>query len=366
MFRMQKPLPPEFSEASDSFLIESIKRSKEILGESLFILGHHYQRDDIIQFADARGDSLALSKLAAAQTAAKYIVFCGVHFMAEAADILTSDDQIVILPDLNAGCSMADMANIDQVSLCWQDLEAIVDIKNVVPITYINSAANLKAFVGRYGGSVCTSSNAQSVVKWALNKSENSKIIFFPDQHLGRNTAYDLGFNENDMVVWDPHMELGGNDKQELADAKFILWKGHCSIHQRFSTSNIADFRKQYPNGQVIVHPECSHDVVSEADLAGSTDYIIKTITAAPTGAIFGVGTEIHLVNRLATEHPDKTIVSLDPLVCPCATMFRIDLKHLAWILNMLTKGTVTNQIKVEKDIQEFAKLALDRMLEIV
>ncbi len=366
MFRMQKPLPSKFSEADNSELIDSIKKSKDILGEKLFILGHHYQRDEIIQFADAKGDSLALSKLAAKQAKAKYIVFCGVHFMAEAADILTLDDQIVILPDLNAGCSMADMADIDQISQCWQDLQAIVDIQNVVPITYINSAATLKAFVGQNGGSVCTSSNAKSVVKWALDKSPDSKIIFFPDQHLGRNTAFELGFDHSDMVLWDPQLDLGGNDKKELTEAKFILWKGHCSIHQRFSVANINEFRQQYSTGQVIVHPECSHEVVEKADLAGSTDFIIKTITAAPAGAIFGVGTEIHLVNRLANENTDKTVISLDPLICPCATMFRIDLKHLAWILELLVEGQVTNQIKVNEKTKAMAKLALDRMLEIV
>ncbi len=366
MFRMQKPLPAYFNEAEDSELINSIKKSKEILGNSLYILGHHYQRDEIIQFADARGDSLALSRLAAQQTEAKYIVFCGVHFMAEAADILTSESQTVILPDLNAGCSMADMANIDEVTFCWDTLGNFIDMDNVVPITYMNSAANLKAFVGKNNGSVCTSSNAKAIVTWALNKSQSTKILFFPDQHLGRNTAFDLGFGKKDMVVWDPHEELGGNDKEAIEDATFILWKGHCSIHQRFDIKHVEQFRKDYPKGLVVVHPECSHEVVEIADLVGSTDFIIKTVKNGNPGDVFGVGTEIHLVNRLASENSDKTVISLDPLIWPCATMFRIDLKHLAWILDSLVKGEVKNRVTVEPTTAEFAKRALDRMLEIV
>jgi len=284
--------------------------------------------------------------------------------MAESADILTAEHQAVILPDLNAGCSMADMADLDSVETAWDELPDVTDIDRTVPITYMNSSAALKAFVGRHGGAVCTSSNARSVVSWALERGD--KLLFFPDQHLGRNTAYQLGFGPADMRVWDPRRDLGGLDDVDVKEATFLLWKGHCSVHQRFKVEHIEAFRAANPGGLVVVHPECSHEVVALADQVGSTDAIIRAVAAAPAGATIGVGTEIHLVQRLAAEHPDRTVVSLDPLVCPCSTMFRIDAAHLAWCLENLVDGNIVNRITVGTETAKWAKVALERMLEIV
>jgi quinolinate synthase len=290
--------------------------------------------------------------------------------MAESADILTSPDQKVILPDLNAGCSMADMADQDSVEEAWEDLAAVTDIERVVPVTYMNSAAVLKAFVGQEGGAVCTSSNARAVLTWALGLSGASprgdKVLFFPDQHLGRNTGYQLGYDEADMRVWDPRKDRGGLTDADVKEATLLLWRGHCSVHQRFRPEHVSAFRDQHPSGIVVVHPECSRDVVERADQVGSTDYIIGAVRDAPPGSVLGVGTEIHLVQRLDHEHPDKTVLSLDPLICPCSTMFRIDAAHLCWVLENLVEGRVVNQITVEPDTARGARVALERMLEIV
>jgi quinolinate synthase len=363
MIRLQTPLPERYTNASPDNLAERIAAAKAELGDRLFILGHHYQRDEVMRWADARGDSFRLSVLAQEHPAADYIVFCGVHFMAESADILTGDHQQVILPDLNAGCSMADMADLDEVEEAWEALERVTDIAGVVPITYMNSSAALKAFVGDHGGAVCTSSNARAVLTWAFDRGR--QVLFFPDQHLGRNTGYQLGFTEADMRVWNPRLELGGLSEAEAKEATFLLWKGHCSVHQRFRPEHIAAFRAEHPGGIVVAHPECAHDVCEAADQVGSTDYIIRAVAEAPAGSVIGVGTEIHLVNRLNDETPDKTVVSLDPLVCPCSTMFRIDAPHLAWILENLVEGRVVNQITVDPATAASAKVALDRMLTI-
>jgi len=340
-----------------------IATAKASLGERVFILGHHYQRDEVMKWADARGDSYRLSVLAQERPAADYIVFCGVHFMAESADILTGDHQQVVLPDLNAGCSMADMADLDEVSEAWEAIGELVDIDRVVPITYMNSSAALKAFVGEHGGAVCTSTNARSVLEWAFTQGD--KVLFFPDQHLGRNTGISMGYTHADMRVWNPRQELGGLEEDDVRDATFLLWKGHCSVHQRFTPAHVDAFRSEHPDGIVIAHPECSHDVCSIADQVGSTDFIIKAVAAAPVGSTIAIGTEIHLVNRLAAETPDKTVVSLDPLVCPCSTMFRIDGPHLAWVLESLVAGDVPNQIVVDPETTQWAKVALQRMLDI-
>ena len=363
MLRIQTRLPERYTSATDTQLHDWIGQAKTALGDSLFILGHHYQRDEVMCWADARGDSFKLAQLASARPQARYIVFCGVHFMAESADILTSADQSVILPDLNAGCSMADMADLEDVEDCWEQLAAIVDINQVVPITYMNSSADIKAFVGRHGGAVCTSSNAKAVLSWALERGD--KVLFFPDQHLGRNTGYELGFEAGDMQLWNPRFELGGLEEKDCKEASLLLWRGHCSIHQRFTPEQVAKFRGEHPGGQVVVHPECAHEVVAVADHVGSTERIIAYIADAPANSVIGVGTEIHLVNRLNQETPDKTVVSLDPLVCPCATMFRIDAAHLAWILEGLVQGEVRNQITVPAEIAQEATLALERMLQI-
>ena len=363
MLRIQAALPDRYTAASQEELATWIGEAKATLGERLLILGHHYQRDEVMAWADARGDSYGLSRMAA-DSPAEFIVFCGVHFMAESADILTGDHQSVILPDLNAGCSMADMADIDSVEVAWEELAAVTDIERILPITYMNSSAALKAFVGRKGGAVCTSSNAKAVVSWALERAD--KLLFFPDQHLGRNTAYQLGFGADDMRVWNPRRDLGGLDEADVKEATFLLWKGHCSVHQRFTTAHVADFRAANPDGIVIVHPECAHEVVEVADQVGSTDYIIRAVDAAPAGSVIAVGTEIHLVQRLAAEHPDLTVVSLDPLICPCSTMFRVDAAHLAWVLENLVEGRVVNQITVDEETSEWARVSLQRMLEIV
>jgi quinolinate synthase len=363
MLRLQTPLPERYTDAGPDELADRIAAAKAALGERLLILGHHYQRDEVMRWADARGDSFALSRLAADNQTAEYVVFCGVHFMAESADILTADHQQVVLPDLNAGCSMADMADVESVEEAWEGIGEVADIERVVPITYMNSSAALKAFVGRNGGAVCTSSNARAVLTWALDKGD--KVLFFPDQHLGRNTGYQLGYTETQMRVWNPKLELGGLAEREVKEATFLLWKGHCSVHQRFRPEHVEAFRREHPGGIVVVHPECAHDVVALADQVGSTDYIIKAVAAAPAGATIGVGTEIHLVQRLADETPDKTVVSLDPIVCPCSTMFRIDAAHLAWVLENLVEGNVVNRITVDPDTATWAKVALERMLAI-
>ncbi len=370
MIRLQRALPERYTSASPDDLDRWIGAAKAALGERVLVLGHHYQRDEVMGWADARGDSFALSRIAAERRDAEYIVFCGVHFMAESADILTGDHQQVVLPDLNAGCSMADMADIDAVEEAWEELALTTDVERIVPITYMNSSAALKAFVGRRGGSVCTSSNARAVLTWALNPAGDGQIpppgdrvLFFPDQHLGRNTAFDLGYDASDMRVWNPRAPHGGLSDVDVKSATLLLWRGHCSVHQRFRPEHVAAFREDHPDGLVVVHPECAHDVVESADLAGSTDFIIRAVDEAPAGSVIGVGTEIHLVKRLHDEHPDKTVVCLDPLVCPCSTMSRIDPPHLAWVLEGLVEGEVRNRITVDPDTAAWAKVALERML---
>ena len=363
MIRLQPPLPDGYTSATPEELVARIAAAKATLGSRLLILGHHYQRDEVMRWADARGDSFGLSRMAAANHDAEFVVFCGVHFMAESADILTGDHQQVILPDLNAGCSMADMADIDSVEEAWEAIATVTDCERVVPITYMNSSADLKAFVGRHGGAVCTSSNARAILTWALGRGD--KVLFFPDQHLGRNTGHQLGYTEADMVVWDPRRELGGLEERQVKEATFLLWKGHCSVHQRFRPEHIAAFRAEHPAGKVIVHPECAHDVVALADQVGSTDFIIAAVAAAPAGEVIAIGTEIHLVRRLAAEHPELTIVSLDPLICPCSTMFRVDAPHLCWVLEHLVAGDVVNRITVDPETAAWAKVALQRMLDI-
>jgi quinolinate synthase len=369
MLRLQTPLAERYTGASPDDLARRIGDAKAALGDRLFILGHHYQRDDVIRWADARGDSYRLSVLAQERPQADLIVFCGVHFMAESADILTGDHQAVVLPDLNAGCSMADMADIDEVEEAWESLAEVVDVERIVPITYMNSSAALKAFVGRHGGAVCTSTNARAVLDWALGdgagRARGDKVLFFPDQHLGRNTGVAMGYGLGDMALWDPRRDLGGLSEREVKESTFLLWKGHCSIHQRFRPEQVEAFRAEHPGGIVIVHPEVPHETVQQADQVGSTDYIIKAVDAAPAGATLAVGTEVHLVNRLAQEHPDKTVVTLDPLVCPCSTMNRIDEPHLAWVLDQATLGNVVNRITVDAETAEGARIALQRMLDI-
>ncbi|MFZ2055803.1 MAG: quinolinate synthase [Acidimicrobiales bacterium] len=388
MFRLQPPLPDDYTTASTDDLIRRVTRARSRLGKRLVILGHHYQREEVIQFADKRGDSFSLARFAADQHDAEFVVFCGVHFMAESADILTGPHQQVILPDLNAGCSMADMADLDDVEQIWDELAEVTDLEAIVPITYVNSAAALKAFVGRNSGAVCTSSNARAVLSWALGLDEpgagraratapapraqsadagrrGDKVLFFPDQHLGRNTGFGLGYGASDMQVVDPRRRLGGLADTDVKEATFLLWKGHCSVHQRFRTEHVEAFRSEHPGGIVIVHPECSHEVVEIADQVGSTDYIIGAVSAARPGSVIAVGTEIHLVDRLARQHPDRTVLSLDPLVCPCSTMFRIDLPHLAWVLEGLVAGEVRNRIVVDEATAADARVGLERMLAI-
>jgi quinolinate synthase len=371
MLRLQKALPDRYTTAHPDELSEWIGRAKAELGSRVVILGHHYQRDEVMRWADARGDSFGLSRMAAEQSEAEFVVFCGVHFMAESADILTGPHQQVILPDLNAGCSMADMADIDSVEEAWDSLAAVTDINRVVPVTYMNSAASLKAFVGARGGVVCTSSNARAVLTWALGADgagdrRGDQVLFFPDQHLGRNTGFELGYGAEDMAVWNPRLDQGGLDDHTLKSSTLLLWKGHCSVHQRFSPAHVEAFRSEHPGGIVVAHPECSHEVVEVADLVGSTDFIIQAVANAPAGSVIGVGTEVHLVKRLDDETPDKTVVSLDPLVCPCSTMFRVDAAHLAWVLEGLVAGEVRNRITVDEDTATWARVALERMLATV
>jgi quinolinate synthase len=363
MLRLQSPLPEGYTSANPEDLAVRIQAAKETLGRQLLILGHHYQRDEVMRWADARGDSFGLSRLAADNRDARFVVFCGVHFMAESADILTGADVSVILPDLNAGCSMADMADLESVEEAWEELASVTEVEQIVPITYMNSSAALKSFVGQHGGAVCTSSNARAVLTWALG--QGTKVLFFPDQHLGRNTGYQLGYIADHMRVWNPRFELGGLEERDVKEATFLLWKGHCSVHQRFRPEHVAAFRQAHPDGIVIVHPECAHDVVELADQVGSTDYIIKAVREAPAGSVISVGTEIHLVQRLDAEHPDRRVESLDPLICPCSTMFRVDAAHLCWVLERLAAGEVVNQITVDDDTASWARVALQRMLDI-
>jgi quinolinate synthase len=400
----QAPLPEEYAELSPEQTDARILAAKSKLGKRLVILGHHYQRDEIIRHADFRGDSYKLAKDATRHPDADFIVFCGVHFMAETADILAAPHQKVILPNMAAGCSMADMANLFQVRKCWNDLERTVGAtaptsvkrealsakasasdlnaqrstlsaqdldsqpsasSTVTPVTYINSAANLKAFVGEKGGTVCTSTNAPVAVKWALDQAD--KVLFFPDQHLGRNTGVKLGYDpDKDMALWDPFKPLGGNTPEKLQQARFILWKGHCSVHKRFTVEEIEKARAEYPGIKILVHPECELEVMQASDYAGSTEYIIKTVEASGAGSKWAIGTEINLVSRLAKENPDKTIFCLDPQICPCSTMYRIHPSFLLWTLESLVKGEVVNEVIVPENVKEYASVAIDRMLTLV
>ena len=350
--------------ASDPQLVDRATAARKALGAKAMVLGHHYQRDEVIAFADIRGDSFKLAQAAAENSAAEFIFFCGVHFMAESADILTTKNQKVILPDLAAGCSMADMATASQVADCWQVLEKLGVAKKTIPITYMNSSAAIKAFTGKNHGAVCTSSNAARAMKWAFEKGE--KILFLPDQHLGRNTAVlSLGLTLADCVIYNPWKPNGGLTDDAIKNAKVILWRGHCSVHGRFTVGNIEDVRIKLPGVKVLVHPECQHDVVSNADVVGSTEMIIKTVSQSPAGAKWAIGTELNLVQRLANENPDKQIVFLDKAVCYCSTMNRIDLPHLVWAMESLVSGRLINQIKVEAEVAKYAKVALDQMLAL-
>ena len=359
---------------SESELNERITKVREELGDSLLILGHHYQQDDVIQHADLRGDSYQLSQMAAESKTCKTIIFCGVHFMAETADILANrpeklderDGQQVdvILPDMAAGCSMADMAAINQVENAWADMSEIIDTEKVIPVTYINSAASLKAFCGKHGGIVCTSSNARAVIEWAFERGQ--RVFFFPDQHLGRNTSLSMGIDESEMPVWNPYaVDLGGNTEKEIEQSRVILWKGHCSVHQMFRPEHVAAFRERDSEIKILVHPECPRNVNDLADVSGSTGKIISTVKQSPAGTKWAIGTELHLVNRLKAEHPEQEIHFLSPVVCMCATMYRIDLPHLAWILENLRDGAVVNQIEVDEETSQWSLIALERMLSI-
>ncbi|MGC5033213.1 quinolinate synthase NadA [Micromonospora sp. DT229] len=356
--------PGDLPAPSDPDLVERARAAKAALGDKVFVLGHHYQRDEVIQFADVTGDSFKLAREAAARPDAEYIVFCGVHFMAESADILTSDTQRVVLPDLAAGCSMADMAALPQVESAWEVLTDLGIAAQTVPVTYMNSSADIKGFVGRNGGVVCTSSNAKRALEWAYQQGE--KVLFLPDQHLGRNTAVlEMGLTLDDCVLYDPHKPGGGLTPEQLRDARMILWRGHCSVHGRFTLESVNDVRERVPGVNVLVHPECRHEVVNAADLVGSTEYIIRTIEAAPAGSAWAIGTELNLVRRLALAHPDKQIMFLDRAVCYCSTMNRIDLPHLVWALEELVAGRVVNQITVDPDTARHARTALDQMLAL-
>ncbi len=353
-------IPETYKKMSTEELETRVNDVKARLGSRLFIPGHHYQKDEVIRFADAKGDSLVLAQLSAQNKSAEFIAFCGVHFMAETADILTTEQQKVYLPDMRAGCSMADMADIHQTERAW---EILMDTfgDTILPLTYVNSTAAIKAFVGEHGGATVTSSNAEQMVSWAFQQKE--RILFLPDQHLGRNTAVRLGVPLEQMAIWDPIQNVLVHDGQ-VEDIKVILWKGHCSVHENFTVANIQDVREEYPDMKIIVHPECTHEVVSLSDMAGSTNYIIKAIESAEPGSSWAIGTEHNLVNRIIQEHPDKKIISLNPYMCSCLTMNRIDLPHLAWNLESIEKGEKHNIIKVEKDTAQKAKLALDRMLQ--
>ncbi|MDQ5853946.1 MAG: quinolinate synthase NadA [Chloroflexota bacterium] len=365
---VQSALPALYRELSAEALDARIRGAKEALGERLLILGHHYQRDEIIRYADLRGDSFKLSEQAAARPEADYLAFCGVHFMAESADILAQPHQQVILPNMAAGCSMADMAHTDDVLDAWDALSDVYgsarDARNpIVPVTYMNSAAALKAFCGEQGGVVCTSSNADRVLQWAFERGE--RVLFFPDQHLGRNTGYKMGIPLEEMVVWNPRQPLGGNTPEQLRQARLVLWKGHCSVHKRFTVAQIEQARRDYPGINVIVHPECELPVVQAADMAGSTEFILARIADAAPGSQWAVGTEITMVRRLQAQHPDKLIFCLDPVVCPCSTMYRIHPAYLAWVLDNLLEGRVVNRIKVDDTTKHWARVALQRMLAL-
>jgi len=370
-----EPLPfPPYRELGNETLKERIKLAKQELGKRLLILGHHYQQDEVIEHADLSGDSYQLSKLAADSQDCRSIVFCGVHFMAETADILANRPEklrerynervSVILPDMSAGCSMADMAGILQVEAAWKQLGEVIDTSDITPVTYINSAASLKAFCGRHGGIVCTSSNAKAVLEWSF--AQRKRVFFFPDQHLGRNTSLKMGITNSQMPVWNPHEdELGGNTEQAIQDSRVILWMGHCSVHQMFQAEHVAAFRKNHPGIKILVHPECPQEVNDIADISGSTSKIIETVRNAAAGTKWAIGTELHLVNRLKKEHPEQEIHFLSPLVCMCATMYRIDLAHLCWCLENLTQGSVVNQIVVREEIANWSLIALERMLTV-
>jgi len=374
----RQPLPEKYLRLSDDEMDARIAAAKATLGDRVVILGHHYQRDEVIKFADYTGDSLKLSRAAASRGKAEFIVFCGVHFMAESADILRAPHQKVVLPDLAAGCSMADMAAPDQLDMCWRELgemgirtdltetglpaEALAKA-GVIPVTYINSSAGIKAFCGEHGGIVCTSTNAAKIMGWGWERGE--KLVMLPDQHLGRNTAFKMGVPLDQMVVWDPNEIWGGLEPEQVKQAKLILWKGHCSVHTRFTVQQIDAFRKKYPQGLVIAHPECTLDVVQAADESGSTEHIINTVRNSPSGSIWAVATEVHLVNRLTHEvAPDKTVVTLDPFGCLCSTMFRVSPNHLLWVLEGLVEGEIHNQITVPEPDRSLARLSLERMLE--
>jgi quinolinate synthase len=368
----RQPLPERYLRLSDDEMDARIAAAKRTLGERVVILGHHYQRDEVIKFADYTGDSLKLSRAAASRGKAEFIVFCGVHFMAESADIVRAPHQKVMLPDLAAGCSMADMAAPDQLDMCWRELAEmgiVTDAPNggragVIPVTYINSSAAIKAFCGEHGGIVCTSTNAKAIMSWAWERGE--KLLMLPDQHLGRNTAYAMGVPLDQMVVWDPNEIWGGLEPDQIKDAKLILWKGHCSVHTRFTVQQIDVFRKTHPKGKVIAHPECTFDVVQAADASGSTEHIIKTVKDSPDGSVWAVATEVHLVNRLTHEvAPEKKVVTLDPFGCLCSTMFRVSPNHLLWVLEGLVEGQIHNQIVVPEPQKSLARLALDRMLAV-
>ena len=364
-----------YKSLENSELAERIGKIRKQLGSQLLILGHHYQQDEVIEFADLRGDSLQLSQMAADSDECRFIVFCGVHFMAETADILANmpsnlekrDGQrvTVVLPDMAAGCSMADMAAIEQVENAWEDIGEVIDNEDITPVTYINSAASLKAFCGRHGGIVCTSSNAPAVLEWAFERKK--RVLFFPDQHLGRNTALPMGITNDQMPVWDPFAEeFGGNTEKAIQDSKVILWKGHCSVHQMFKPEHVHKFREDIPGIKILVHPECPQEVNDLADVSGSTGKILRTVSESEPGTKWAIGTELHLVNRLKSEYPEQEIHFLSPVVCMCATMYRIDLAHLCWSLENLAAGHVVNQIDVEEDTAKWSLVALKRMLENV
>jgi quinolinate synthase len=361
--------PGDLPAPSDPDLVRRAAAAKAALGERVFVLGHHYQRDEVVQFADVTGDSFKLAREAAARPQAEYVVFCGVHFMAESADILTAPDQQVVLPDLAAGCSMADMATAEQVEQCWDTLAALAerdgrDVERVVPVSYMNSSADIKAFTGRHGGTICTSSNAERALRWAYEQGD--QVLFLPDQHLGRNTAIrQLGFAPDDCVLYNPFKPNGGLTDDQLRQAKLILWRGHCSVHGRFTAECVDEVRERIPGVNVLVHPECRHEVVTKADYVGSTEYIIKMLDAAEPGSAWAVGTELNLVRRLANAHPDKQVVFLDKSVCYCSTMNRIDLPHLVWTLESLVAGKVVNQITVDPQTARYSRVALEQMLAL-
>jgi quinolinate synthase len=363
----QKQIPSEYWDLDAEALSRRIRAARAALGERVIVLGHHYQREDIIQFADERGDSFALAQYAAERPESAYIVFCGVHFMAEAADILSADHQQVILPNIEAGCSMADMAAPADVETAWRELADIFgSTDDIIPVTYMNSAASLKAFCGRNGGVVCTSSNATKVLEWAFERGK--RVFFFPDQHLGRNTGHAMGIPLDEMALWNwrlPPGSQGGLTDEALDRSRIILWQGHCSVHQRFTLNQIEEARERYPGAKIVVHPECRFEVVQAADANGSTAYIAKYVAEAPPGSVIGVGTEINLVSRLAKEHPDKTVFCLDPVVCPCSTMYRVHPAYLAWVMESLLEGRVENQIVVPEAEKRDAKVALERMLAL-